>query len=149
MTDVSKGRSAVTLKHLRGLMEFFRLRASYWLDETRLEPLPFDRLDEVSDESLRKLEAFGLHDVRSFEPTLQKIQRFVASRRSEWEDEHGLMSEADRRLLGVEDDEELRLKPLLPETAEPKANEAASVRQAWVSAGRTTRITTSRCPRRN
>lgn len=57
MTDICKGRSAVTLMHLKGLIRFFDLRASYWLDDTRREPDPLDRVDLFDDADLRRLEA--------------------------------------------------------------------------------------------
>jgi len=44
MTDICKGRSAVTLQHLRGIMSFFGLRADYWMDDSREEPNESDRL---------------------------------------------------------------------------------------------------------
>ncbi|HLU38974.1 MAG TPA: helix-turn-helix domain-containing protein [Planctomycetota bacterium] len=50
-TDICKGRSAVTLPHLRRLVSFFALRSDYWLDDERLEPSPSD---EVSPERERR-----------------------------------------------------------------------------------------------
>lgn len=41
-TDICKGRSAVTLPHLRRLVAFFGLRADYWLDDERLDPAASD-----------------------------------------------------------------------------------------------------------
>ena len=43
-TDICKGRSAVTLPHLRGLVAYFGLRADYWLDDERLAPLASDEV---------------------------------------------------------------------------------------------------------
>lgn len=56
MTDICKGRSAVTLMHLKGLIRFFDLRASYWLDDLREEPAPFDRVDLFDNVDMRRLE---------------------------------------------------------------------------------------------
>ena len=47
-TDICKGRSAVTLRHLRNLVRLFELRADYWIDETRIEPDPADRTADVA-----------------------------------------------------------------------------------------------------
>ena len=42
-TDICKGRSAITLPHLRNLVAFFQVRADFWLDEERLLPEASDR----------------------------------------------------------------------------------------------------------
>ena len=55
MTDICKGRSAVTLPHLKGLVRFFELRADYWLDDGRDEPGPLDRLEVLDNENLAQL----------------------------------------------------------------------------------------------
>ena len=44
-TDICKGRSAVTLPHLRSLVRFFGLRPDFWLDDSRLEPGAADEVD--------------------------------------------------------------------------------------------------------
>lgn len=56
MTDICKGRSAVTLMHLKGLIRFFDLRASYWLDDDRQDPDPLDRIDLFDNADMRRLE---------------------------------------------------------------------------------------------
>ena len=43
-TDICKGRSAITLPHLRNLITFFEVRAEFWLDDERLVPEDVDRL---------------------------------------------------------------------------------------------------------
>lgn len=57
MTDICKGRSAVTLTHLRGLVRYFGLRGTYWLDDERRDPQPLERLELFDDSDLRHLEA--------------------------------------------------------------------------------------------
>lgn len=37
-TDICKGRSAITLPHLRNLVAFFGLRPDFWLDDDKLLP---------------------------------------------------------------------------------------------------------------
>src|SRR5690606_26992087 len=59
-TDICKGRSAVTLPHLRKLCELFQLRADYWLDDARLEPGPADRLQPGLERNLAGLAELGL-----------------------------------------------------------------------------------------
>lgn len=42
-TDICKGRSAITLPHLRNLISFFDVRADFWLDDEKLSPTEIDR----------------------------------------------------------------------------------------------------------
>ena len=42
-TDICKGRSAITLPHLRNLVAYFELRADFWIDDQRLLPDAGDR----------------------------------------------------------------------------------------------------------
>ena len=42
-TDICKGRSAITLPHLRNLISFFDVRADFWLDDEKLAPTETDR----------------------------------------------------------------------------------------------------------
>lgn len=114
MTDVCKGRSAVTLKHLRGLVRFFGLRPTYWLDDEREEPAPFDRFDTVPDRMLRQIEALGLFDFLSLQEVLRKVQRFVETHRSQWEALFGPLEERERQLLVPGDDEALSIHAAPP-----------------------------------
>jgi len=43
-TDICKGRSAITLPHLRNLVSFFEIRADFWLDDDRLMPSEVDQV---------------------------------------------------------------------------------------------------------
>ena len=58
-TDICKGRSAITLPHLRNLVNYFGLRADFWLDDQRLMPEASDRVgatpaaDRPKTETLR------------------------------------------------------------------------------------------------
>jgi hypothetical protein len=135
MTDICKGRSAVTLKHLSGIVKFFGLRASYWLDESRSEPAPFDRFDVVPETTLRELEALGLHDSEGWVATLRNMQRFVALHREDYEREFGPLRESDALLLGGE----LRI-----ETAPERNGKQERGLQSKQERGRAARLTTSR-----
>ena len=42
-TDICKGRSAITLPHLRNLISFFDVRADFWLEDEKLAPTEIDR----------------------------------------------------------------------------------------------------------
>ncbi|MEZ5988670.1 MAG: XRE family transcriptional regulator [Planctomycetota bacterium] len=109
MTDICKGRSAVTLSHLKGLVTFFGLRADWWLDEDREEPSPFDRTGEIGDEDLRRLEQLGLGDAKALERTLHKVRAFLGRHRGQWEEENGSFTPEEARILEIGE-----IKPLIP-----------------------------------
>jgi len=130
MTDICKGRSAVTLSHLRGLVRFFRLRSDYWLDESREDPSPADELDRVRNEDLRQLEALGLLGGESWRRTISRMQNFVARRREQWEQDFGAMSPEDARMLGLQELGEISLQQIqdaaMQESGDSSASSAAS-----------------------
>ena len=59
-TDICKGRSAVTVPHLRKLIVFFGLRADFWLDEERLRPTAADELIPQLSDKIHALAETGL-----------------------------------------------------------------------------------------
>ncbi|MCB9891317.1 MAG: hypothetical protein H6833_06710 [Planctomycetes bacterium] len=87
MTDICKGRSAVTLTHLKGLVRYFGLRSNYWLDDERRDPDPFDRLDLFGETDLRHLEALLLSErpsdfaARELSASLQRREENFANQR--------------------------------------------------------------------
>lgn len=85
MTDICKGRSAVTLMHLKGLIRFFELRASYWLDDNRRDPAPLDRIDLFDDQDMRRLEAVLLPEHPS-ESAARELQAQLRAREEKLRD---------------------------------------------------------------
>jgi plasmid maintenance system antidote protein VapI len=76
-TDICKGRSAITLPHLRNLVAFFELRADFWLDEYRLVPGELDRAaNRVAADALGRT---GLLQIGDLERFLQRIRVLVRS----------------------------------------------------------------------
>ena len=81
-TDICKGRSAITLPHLRNLVAFFEVRADFWLDDEKLLPEPPDRVGGI-----RAAEAIaqgGLHQVTNPEKLLHAIRSYLARHRAEF-----------------------------------------------------------------
>lgn len=99
MTDICKGRSAVTLRHLRGLVSFFGIRADYWMDESRENPGSFDLIHVVSDEDLRRFEELGVLDAPAWERTLARVRSFLARHHGAWEEEYGSFTPEEARIL--------------------------------------------------
>lgn len=101
MTDICKGRSAVTLNHLRGLVSYFRIRADYWIDDDRETPGAFDMLGVVSEEDLRNFENLGVLDAQAWDETMHKVRSFLERHRGLWEDENGPFSRDEAAILSL------------------------------------------------
>jgi transcriptional regulator with XRE-family HTH domain len=98
-TDICKGRSAITLPHLRNLVTFFQVRADFWLNDERLTP---GRLDGAA--SLRAAEVLapsGLLDVADPDRLLQRIRGYLQSHRAEFLRAHPDLSADERAFLGL------------------------------------------------
>jgi len=102
-TDICKGRSAITLPHLRNLVAFFELRADYWLDEQRLLPESVDRASaRRCEETLART---GLLQVGDPEHLLRALRAFVARHRAEFLAQFPDLAPEERRVLGLADAE--------------------------------------------
>lgn len=101
-TDICKGRSAITLPHLRNLVSLFELRADYWLDDHRLLPDPGDRPFAPGDR-MEVIARSGLLQVDDPAATLQRIRAFLAEHRAAFLARHPDLSIEERRFLGLAD----------------------------------------------
>ena len=100
-TDICKGRSAITLPHLRNLITFFEVRAEFWLDDERLVPAELDRLAHRG--AAVALDRTGLPQLEDPERLMQRLRSFVQRHRSEFLTAFPDLSLAERRLLGLAD----------------------------------------------
>ncbi|MCR9246201.1 MAG: helix-turn-helix domain-containing protein [bacterium] len=102
-TDICKGRSAITLPHLRNLVAFFEVRADFWLDDERLLPEPTDRVGGI-----RAAEAIaqgGLNQVSDPDKLLLLLRSFVQRHRDEFVTANPDLEPAARRFLGLTEPE--------------------------------------------
>ena len=98
-TDICKGRSAITLPHLRNLVAFFAVRAEFWLDDERLVPADMDRL--ANRGAAAAVDRSGLLQVDDPERLMARLRMFVQKHRSEFLATFPDLSPAERRLLGL------------------------------------------------
>lgn len=102
-TDICKGRSAITLPHLRNLIQFFEVRAEFWLDEAGLLP---EELDRVANRSTgNALARTGLLQVEDPDRLLRRIRTFVLRNRTEFLSAFPDLTPAERLVLGFGDPE--------------------------------------------
>jgi transcriptional regulator with XRE-family HTH domain len=102
-TDICKGRSAITLPHLRNLVGFFEVRAEFWLDDARLVPEPLDAVSArgAADAIART----GMPQLPDPERFLRRLRAFVQQHRAAFCTMFPDLSPLERRLLGLVDDD--------------------------------------------
>jgi transcriptional regulator with XRE-family HTH domain len=98
-TDICKGRSAITLPHLRNLVTFFELRADFWIDDQRLTPEPGDRVDPKGNRN-EALARTGLSQVQDVERLVLRLRTFLAEQRSAFLARNQDLTPEERRVLG-------------------------------------------------
>ncbi|MBK8095903.1 MAG: helix-turn-helix domain-containing protein [Planctomycetes bacterium] len=101
-TDICKGRSAITLPHLRSLVAYFELRADFWLDESRELPDPEDRASG-SGSKMGSLARSGLLQVDDIERLLLRLRTFLAEHRSAFLAKNPDLTADEKRVLGLAD----------------------------------------------
>lgn len=113
MTDIVKGRSSVTLSHLKGLVRFFDLRADYWIDDEREDPVETDNQGHAhvnaSDARTTDARAEGANDRGGILRTGQqrfitKLRSFVLSNQDAWIRFHGPLERQEKELLGIREE---------------------------------------------
>ena len=102
-TDICKGRSAITLPHLRNLISFFEVRAEFWLDDDRLVPEELDRL--AARGAATALARTGLLQVDEPDRLLRRLRSFVLQHRAEFLAAFPDLTAPERRLLGLTEPE--------------------------------------------
>lgn len=98
-TDICKGRSAITLPHLRNLVKYFGLRADFWLDEQKLTPEASDKVGAQAD-----LEALAKSGLTKLPDPVRFVQRFrliVGEHKREFTTRNPDLNDAERQLLGL------------------------------------------------
>ncbi|MCA8973731.1 MAG: helix-turn-helix domain-containing protein [Planctomycetes bacterium] len=96
-TDICKGRSAITLPHLRNLVAFFEVRADFWLDDERILPESADRVGHGPATA----PPTALLQVSDPERMLQAVRTFLGNHRSEFLTAFPDLSEPELRYLGL------------------------------------------------
>lgn len=102
-TDICKGRSAITLPHLRNLVSFFELRSEFWLDDDRLLPEELDRL--AARGAAAAVARTGIPQLPDPEHFLRRLRTFVHHHRSSFLAMFPDLSPLEKRLLGLADHE--------------------------------------------
>lgn len=100
-TDICKGRSAVTIPHLRNLIRFFHLRADYWMDEDRLEPTAADESSERWSEKVHEVANAGLFRFDNPAAVFGRLLQIAIRHRNDYVETFGPLSADERQALGL------------------------------------------------
>jgi transcriptional regulator with XRE-family HTH domain len=104
MTDIVKGRSSVTLSHLKGLVRFFDLRADYWIDDEREAPDEHDLQSRLAAGRTDGDSARAGILRTSQQKFLQKLRSFIQTHLDEWNRFSGPLDRQEKELLGIRED---------------------------------------------
>jgi plasmid maintenance system antidote protein VapI len=98
-TDICKGRSAITLPHLRNLVSFFEIRADFWLDDDRLAPEDVDQV--TRRDAADAIQQTGLLAVDDPARLLDKLRSFALGNREAFLNQCPELSASERSVLGL------------------------------------------------
>ena len=100
-TDICKGRSSITVPHLRRLVEFFGLRADFWLDPDSLHPTTADEVSARVNQKVFELSQAGILDIEDPAGLFERLLILARNHRDEYLGLHGEALPQERRLLGL------------------------------------------------
>ena len=126
-TDICKGRSAITLPHLRNLVAFFRIRADFWLDDERVLPEPTDHVGQGPAVGSPPPASSG---VSLPEQLLPSVREFLARHRAEFLATFPSLTDAERASLGLTEAGRARPEPGGVRAAQPGSGQASRVADA-------------------
>ena len=99
-TDICKGRSAITLPHLRNLVTFFHVRADFWLDDARLTPELQDNPQRGGIPVEGRASAI---DVADPERLLRRLRSYLQTHRAEFLAACPDLTADEKRFLGLQE----------------------------------------------
>ncbi len=97
------GQVPFGLYHLKGLVEFFGIKADYWIDDSREEPRAEDILDSPRGETPKGLEKLGIHVGPAGEKFREKVRTFLKEHPEEWTALFGPLTREEMELLGMDE----------------------------------------------
>jgi plasmid maintenance system antidote protein VapI len=101
-TDICKGRSAITLPHLRNLVSYFGLKADFWINDEKLLPEAHDRVGQQGQEGVDDaITRSGLLRIQDPVRFVQRVKTLVGEHRREFTARNPDLSDAERALLGL------------------------------------------------
>ena len=98
-TDICKGRSAITLPHLRNLVSFFEIRADFWLDDDRLMPSEVDQV--CRKDAADAMQRTGLLAAENPARLVDMLRAFATENREAFLQHSPTLTDLERNVLGL------------------------------------------------
>ena len=99
LTDILKGRSGVNVQVLQGLVQFFGLRADYWINDAKEDPTAEDVATSSRTLSNDNLEKLGLTRAEDSTDFRRKVKAFILDHPEEWASQFGPLTREEMDLL--------------------------------------------------
>ena len=98
-TDICKGRSAITLPHLRNLVSFFEIRADFWIDDDRLMPSEVDQV--CRKDAADAMQRTGLLAAENPARLVDMLRAFAIENREAFLQQSPTLTDLERNVLGL------------------------------------------------
>lgn len=98
-TDICKGRSAITLPHLRNLVSFLGIRADFWLDDERLLPSEVDQV--ARKDAADAMQRTGLLTAENPARLVDMLRAFAIENREAFLQQSPALTDLERDVLGL------------------------------------------------
>ena len=102
LDQLLEGRVPFDLSHLKGLVEFFGIRADFWIDETRDDPRAEDVVERPREEAVKALEKLGIQMSPREKAFREKVRKFLLQHPEEWTALFGPLTREEMELLGLD-----------------------------------------------
>jgi|GEM_PF-3546097 len=126
-TDICKGRSAITLPHLRNLVSFFEIRADFWIDDDRLTPEDVDQVGRK--DAANAIQQTGLLMAEQPARLVDMLKSFALHNREAFLRQYPDLTPSDRNLLGLGEGVTTNATPWTPAIAAEVAAEQSADQQ--------------------
>ena len=91
------------LRHLKGLVSFFGIKADYWIDDSRMDPRPEDVVERSKGDAPGTLKKLGIHVNPTEREFTEKVRRFIQEHPEEWTALFGPLTREEMEILGLDE----------------------------------------------
>ncbi len=103
MDRLLEGEIPFDLNHLKGLVDFFGIKADYWIDDSRKEPRSEDVVERSKAEATEALEKLGVHLGTGNRQFTEKVRKFIQQHPEEWTALFGPLTREEMEILGLKE----------------------------------------------
>ncbi len=101
LQQLLEGQVPFDLHHLKGIVDFFGIKADYWIDDSRADPRPEDVVERPKGESPKALKKLGIHVSPAERSFTEKVRKFIQEHPEEWTALFGPLTREEMEILGL------------------------------------------------